>query len=184
MPPQWLSCWEGRAPVAVGQQGEVWPGWSAELRPCGVVAIQMGEGWGWVREKRRRWKSLIDARTVCIILERNDDLCRRPFSSIKMSFMFSEWCNTQYMQRLLGDGSSRWLISIAVVQLLCFVEFFFNIISHLMTYIRLKPWFKTFILYFIINLTQAAPQLHSKLQAAHQSLSLQNKSEKQQIWTL
>lgn len=32
MPPQWLSCLEGQAPVAAGQQVEEWPGWSAELR--------------------------------------------------------------------------------------------------------------------------------------------------------
>lgn len=44
MPPQWLSCLGGRAPVAVGQQGEAWPGWSAELRRGGVVAIQIGKG--------------------------------------------------------------------------------------------------------------------------------------------
>lgn len=32
MPPQWLSCLEGQAPVAAGRQVEAWPGWSAELR--------------------------------------------------------------------------------------------------------------------------------------------------------
>lgn len=33
MPPRWLSCLEGWAHGAVGQLGEVWPNWTAEL--CG-----------------------------------------------------------------------------------------------------------------------------------------------------
>lgn len=35
-PPRWLSCLEGLAPGAVGQLGEVWPNWTAELCGGGV----------------------------------------------------------------------------------------------------------------------------------------------------
>lgn len=42
--PLWLSCLEGRAPVVVYQQGEVWPGWSAELRRAGGRCHPSREG--------------------------------------------------------------------------------------------------------------------------------------------
>lgn len=53
MPPRWISCSGGWAPVAVGQLGEVWPNWTAGLHGGGVPSKWL-RGGGFITERREK----------------------------------------------------------------------------------------------------------------------------------